>query len=173
MLNELKRANIKGLKFWQKKDIPVQYHIKNNARTAPILLVTEKGYFLRGFPESGKTKPVWDVIYTGHHGYDPYLTKEMRTIMYARGPGLKKNFTSQPLMMTDHYNLLCNLLDIESQPNNGSWSRVKSMLSTKVNSVDPVNIRIRRSSSSSNLITINLNSFILLIVLTFNFSFAS
>ena len=48
--------------------------------------------------------------------------------MYARGPGLKKNFMSKPLMMTDHYNLMCHLMDIEAQPNNGSWIRVQGML---------------------------------------------
>lgn len=39
------------------------------------------------FSEDGKTKPVWDVLYSGHHGYDPYEVKEMRTIMFATGPG--------------------------------------------------------------------------------------
>lgn len=80
------------------------------------------------FPKQGKTKPVWDVIYSGHHGYDPFSVKEMRTIMYARGPGLKKNYVSKPLMMTDHYNLMCHLMDIEAQANNGSWIRVQGML---------------------------------------------
>jgi hypothetical protein len=92
------------------------------------LLVADKGYFVRGFSKQGLTKPVWDVIYSGHHGYDPYDVKEMRTIMYARGPGLKENFVSKPLMMTDHYNLICHLLDMEPQPNNGSWLRVQGML---------------------------------------------
>ena len=157
---DLKRANVRGLRFYRKVDIPVEYHIKENDRTAPILLVAEKGYFLRGFSKSGKTKPVWDVIYTGHHGYDPYATKEMRTIMYARGPGLKKNYTSKPLMMTDHYNLLCHLLDIEAQPNNGSWSRVKGFLASDLYSVAS-NTRNRRNSGSSAVFNFNLLTFVL------------
>lgn len=44
----LVRANRKGLRFYQKAHIPEEYHIKNNERTAPILLVADKGYFLRG-----------------------------------------------------------------------------------------------------------------------------
>jgi len=141
----LTRANKRGLRFYRKAEIPVEYHIKESDRTAPILLVADKGYFLRGFPKGGKTKPVWDVIYSGHHGYDPFNTKEMRTIMYARGPGLKKGYTSKPLMMTDHYNLVCHLLDIEAQANNGSWLRVQGFLND-----EPTNNRQRRNGSSAN-----------------------
>lgn len=96
------------------------------------------------FPKQGKTKPVWDVIYSGHHGYDPYNTKEMRTIMFARGPGLKRGYTSKPLMMTDHYNLVCHLLDIDAQPNNGSWLRVQAFTADDSPSVN----RQRRNAAS-------------------------
>ena len=48
--------------------------------------------------------------------------------MYAFGPKLKRNFTGQALMMTDHYNLVCHLLGIVPNPNNGSWSHVQDML---------------------------------------------
>lgn len=44
----LKKANKKGLRFYKKDRIPTKYHIKHNRRTAPILLVAEKGYFVRG-----------------------------------------------------------------------------------------------------------------------------
>lgn len=65
--------------------------------------------------------------------------------MFARGPGLKKGYTSKPLMMTDHYNLVCHLLDIDAQPNNGSWLRVQGF--TADNS--PTNNRQRRNSAAS------------------------
>jgi len=121
------------------------------------------------FSKSGKTKPVWDVIYSGHHGYDPYHTKEMRTIMYARGPGLKRGFTSKPLMMTDHYNLMCHLLDIEAQPNNGSWLRVAPFLYEEQGS--PTTNRQRRNSCSriscSSLLSIS--NLFLSIICTYSF----
>ncbi len=34
--------------------------------------------------------------FSGHHGYDPYDVEEMRTIMYARGPGTI-TYTVKPL----------------------------------------------------------------------------
>lgn len=71
----------------------------------------------------------------------------MRTIMYARGPGLKKGFVSKPLMMTDHYNLVCHLMDVEAQPNNGSWIRVQGMLREET---DLPSNSYRQSSSKRN-----------------------
>ncbi|XP_074603685.1 glycerophosphocholine cholinephosphodiesterase ENPP6-like [Brevipalpus obovatus] len=128
ILDDLKKANTSGLRFYDKPNIPTKYHFKNNQRVAPILLVADKGYFLEGFSSHGKTRPISDVLYPGHHGYDPYDVKEMRTIFYATGSRLKHGFVSKPLMMTDHYNLICFLLGIEAAPNNGSWNRVQDMV---------------------------------------------
>lgn len=47
----LKRANRKGLRVYKRHEIPVEYHIKENDRTAPILLVADKGFFVRGVSE--------------------------------------------------------------------------------------------------------------------------
>jgi hypothetical protein len=115
--------------------------------------------FDRQFPKQGKTKPVWDVIYSGHHGYDPYNTKEMRTIMFARGPGLRRGFTSKPLMMTDHYNLICHLLDIEAQSNNGSWLRVQSFTADNSPTVN----RQRRNSAALTDPSTSLLAYLLLL----------
>lgn len=43
----------------------------------------------------------------------------MRTIMYGVGPKFKKNYLNEPLIMTDHYNLICNILEIEPLDNDG------------------------------------------------------
>ncbi|RWS11085.1 AP-3 complex subunit sigma-like protein, partial [Dinothrombium tinctorium] len=128
VFNALKKASPKGLNFYRKAELPLHYHIRNHRRVAPIVLVAEKGYFVRGFSDSLTTKPVWDVMYPGHHGYDPYKVQQMRTIMFGMGRKLKRNYLSEPLMMTDHYNLICHLLGIEAQPNNGSWLRVQNMI---------------------------------------------
>ncbi|XP_054162379.1 glycerophosphocholine cholinephosphodiesterase ENPP6-like [Oppia nitens] len=65
ILEALTKSRTKGLKFYKKDEIPVRYHIKNNRRVSPILVMAEKGYFVRGFSQESKTKPVWDVLY-GH-----------------------------------------------------------------------------------------------------------
>lgn len=48
VLEDLKKANVKGMRFYAKEDMPSQYHYKNNQRIGPIILVAEKGYFIRG-----------------------------------------------------------------------------------------------------------------------------
>src|SRR5690606_11666773 len=87
--------------------------------------------------------------YTGHHGFDPTTSSEMRAIMLAAGPKLKAGFTSRPIVMTDHYNLICHMLDLEPRPNNGSWSRIKPMLKHAVDSA-LLNAPHTQSQSSRN-----------------------
>ncbi|CAG2177133.1 unnamed protein product [Oppiella nova] len=64
----------------------------------------------------------------GGHGFDPEYVEEMRAIMYGFGPAFRKNYTSEPLEMVDHYNLFCNLVGIPVNPNNGSEDRVEKLL---------------------------------------------
>ena len=60
----------------------------------------------------------------GNHGYDHELS-QMRGIMYAFGPAFKKNFTSKPIEMVDHYNLFSLILGITPHPNNGTVEKIK------------------------------------------------
>lgn len=101
------------------------------------MLTADKGYFIRGFRNDDKTKPTWDVIYKGHHGYDPYTTDEMKTIMFGSGPKLKKNYlNSQLMMMTDHYNLICRLLELDPLQNDGNVTNIISMIDDGTNSTN-------------------------------------
>jgi len=125
-----KNGKIKGMNVYRKKDIPEKYHLKNNLRTPPILLVAEKGYFIRE-----RRSPSVHGEHWGSHGYDPFEVTEMRTIFLGKGPGFKRGFVSEPLMQTDHYNVFCRLIGVNPNPNNGSIERVTGML------VDPPIVR--------------------------------
>ena len=55
--------------------------------------------------------------------------------MYASGPKLKRNhLNNQTMMMTDHYNLICDLLELKSLPNDGKWANVEGLLKDARNS---------------------------------------
>lgn len=82
--------------------------------------------------------------------------------MYASGPGLKKDYISKPLMMTDHYNLICHLLNIDAQPNNGSWLRVQDMVADSSNL--PIDLEICKSSVSSQIKSPSTESIVILIL---------
>lgn len=51
----------------------------------------------------------------------------MKTIMFASGPKLKKNYLNGQLMMTDHYNFICSLLGMRPLKNDGNLTKVISM----------------------------------------------
>ncbi|KAG8199977.1 hypothetical protein JTE90_006221 [Oedothorax gibbosus] len=114
--------DIQGLQVYLKDDIPEHYHIKRNRLTLPILLVASKNYYIQGLDIPGKSIPTGSSISLGSHGYDPYEVPDMRGIFFARGPGVRQNYLSPPLQMVDIYSILCELLGIEPQPNNGTKS---------------------------------------------------
>ncbi|XP_023233226.1 ectonucleotide pyrophosphatase/phosphodiesterase family member 6-like [Centruroides sculpturatus] len=134
LYNDLKQANIKGLQIFKKEEIPEKYHFKHNKYVLPLFLLADKGYFIKALSDFNKTRTKSEPIIYGYHGYDPNVVEDMRTIFFARGPGLKKNYLSPPIENVDHYNLVCKLLQMAPLKNNGSWDRVKDMLGELPNS---------------------------------------
>lgn len=63
----------------------------------------------------------------GMHGYDN-ADSDMRAIFLASGPGFKKNFVSPPFYNVELYQLMCNILGVNPNPHNGTWSKVSPML---------------------------------------------
>ena len=56
--------------------------------------------------------------------------------MYGFGSALKRNYTSAPIEMVDHYNLFCHLLNITPLPNNGTQSKALDFLKAKSLAID-------------------------------------
>ncbi|XP_021001915.1 glycerophosphocholine cholinephosphodiesterase ENPP6-like [Parasteatoda tepidariorum] len=131
---------ITGLHVYLKEEIPEHYHIKNSRLTLPILLVASKNYYIKGLDIPGKNIPTGSSISRGSHGYDPYEVPDMRGIFFARGPALKKNYISQPLQMVDIYNILCELLNIEPLPNNGTKTVSKGIAALPYSSANHISI---------------------------------
>ncbi len=52
----------------------------------------------------------------------------MFPIFISHGPGFKKNFKIKSFKNVDIYTLMCFLLQIKAQPNNGSIENVEEML---------------------------------------------
>ncbi|XP_054712930.1 glycerophosphocholine cholinephosphodiesterase ENPP6-like [Uloborus diversus] len=119
---------IPGLNVFLKEEIPVHYHIKNNRHTLPIMLVADEGYYIQGLDIPVKSIPGGSLPTLGSHGYDPYKVTDMRSIFYAFGPGIRKNYTTPPLNIVDFYNVLCDLLGIHPLPNNGTRRNTNGMM---------------------------------------------
>lgn len=147
----LSKGPIKGLHVYKKADIPSKYHFKFNARIAPILLVADVGYIIEGFDELPG-------IDCGVHGYDPFLSKDMRAGFAAVGPAFRRNFRTKAFMQTDHYNVFCHVLGIKPQENNGSFARAAEFLANPSNPF--ANHAVDRSLSFEVAWIIALNCFI-------------
>ncbi|XP_044153377.1 glycerophosphocholine cholinephosphodiesterase ENPP6 [Bufo gargarizans] len=127
--NQLK--DVQHMTVYEKDQIPDRFHYKNGKFVPPLTLVAEQGWFIA---QSKEKLPFWNNGSVpnqgwqhGWHGYDNELM-DMRGFFLASGPDFKENFRAAPIRSVDVYNIMCNVLGMEPQPNNGSWSRVECML---------------------------------------------
>jgi predicted AlkP superfamily pyrophosphatase or phosphodiesterase len=133
--------------YLRDSDMPERYHFSNNTRIAPLWIVPKTGWAIvrkdEFVVEEAKTK---GLVYhpRGLHGYD-HEHPLMRAIFIARGPAFPHpaNSRVEPFRkcrlargthhhtytkVTDNYateninvyNILCDSLGIEPQPNNGT-----------------------------------------------------
>lgn len=58
----------------------------------------------------------------------------MRTIFMAKGPSFHKHYQGEPIHLVDIYQMYTHILGLEPQPHNGSWSRVRSYLTSDASS---------------------------------------
>lgn len=71
-------------------------------------------------------KPLFSV---GDHGYDNLLPS-MHPFMVASGPSFRQSYKIRTLQSVDLYPLMCYLLQIPAQPNNGTLSNSKCLMAT-------------------------------------------
>ncbi|KAG8592099.1 hypothetical protein GDO81_000405 [Engystomops pustulosus] len=122
---------VQHMSVYEKEQIPDRFYYKNGKFVPPLTLVAEEGWFIA---QSKEKLPFWNNGTTpnqgwqyGWHGYDNELM-DMRGFFLASGPDFKENFKAAPIRSVDVYNIMCKVLGMEPKPNNGSWSRVESML---------------------------------------------
>lgn len=67
----------------------------------------------------------------GDHGYDNLLPS-MHPFMAASGPDFRQSYKMKTLQSVDLYPLMCYLLQIPAQPNNGTLADAKCLMVTAV-----------------------------------------
>ncbi|KAM5193228.1 glycerophosphocholine cholinephosphodiesterase ENPP6 isoform 3-T3 [Mantella aurantiaca] len=130
--NQLKE--VQHMTVYEREQIPDRFYYKKGKFVSPLTLIAEQGWFIA---QSKEKLPYWNNgtlskqgWQHGWHGYDNELM-DMRGFFLASGPDFKMNFRSAPIRSVDVYNVMCKVLDMEPQPNNGSWSRVECMLKSQ------------------------------------------
>ncbi|KAK7150371.1 hypothetical protein R3I93_011582 [Phoxinus phoxinus] len=116
--NALKNAH-PNLKVYKKDEIPEHFHIGKHERIQPIVLLADLGFNIN-------SKIILH-INKGDHGFS---NEEMDMKMFFRafGPDFRNNFLAEPFDSVSIYPLMCKLLGVVPEANNGSLSDTKGML---------------------------------------------
>ncbi|KAG7241064.1 hypothetical protein INR49_026095 [Caranx melampygus] len=105
---------------YMKEAIPDRLHYKNNERIQPILLIADEGWTI----VHRKTDKLPRL---GDHGYDNSLPS-MHPFLAATGPGFRQGYQISSLQSVDIYPLMCHLLSVPAQPNNGTLTHARCLL---------------------------------------------
>ncbi|XP_029450262.1 ectonucleotide pyrophosphatase/phosphodiesterase family member 3 isoform X4 [Rhinatrema bivittatum] len=101
-------------------DLPKRFHYANNIRIDKVHLYVDRQWLA-----------VRDNTYTfcggGNHGYDNEF-KSMEAIFIAHGPSFKNGTEVEPFENIEIYNLICDLLQIQPAPNNGTHGSLNHLL---------------------------------------------
>ncbi|XP_061520022.1 ectonucleotide pyrophosphatase/phosphodiesterase family member 7-like [Phycodurus eques] len=107
------------LHVYKKEEMPERLHYSNHARLLPIILFADPGYVINGlFPVQ------W---HKGEHGFDNQVL-DMKPFLRAVGPDFKQNLVVGPFETVNVYPLMCHLLEIAPEVNDGHLDNTKHML---------------------------------------------
>ncbi|XP_064625490.1 ectonucleotide pyrophosphatase/phosphodiesterase family member 3-like isoform X2 [Lineus longissimus] len=120
LVNSLRCAN-DHLQTQFKWDLPKRFHYAHNDRIEDIVMNVDDGWLV------GRTKPKDACSSKGNHGYDDDY-KSMEALFVAHGPSFKINYTVEPFLNIELYNLLTELVNITGVPNNGTMGSLHHML---------------------------------------------
>ncbi|XP_034276591.1 ectonucleotide pyrophosphatase/phosphodiesterase family member 7-like [Pantherophis guttatus] len=109
------------LHVYKKEEFPQHFHYAKHKRVLPILLYGDPGYVINGR----------FILYInkGDHGFDNE-DMDMKTIFRAFGPDFKKGYLAEPFDSIHIYPLMCKLLGVQPELNNGSLALTEDMLSS-------------------------------------------
>ncbi|KAM7068907.1 ectonucleotide pyrophosphatase/phosphodiesterase family member 7 [Molossus nigricans] len=114
----LKDAHPK-LHVYKKEAFPKSFHYANNPRITPLLMYSDPGYVIHG-----RLNVQFN---NGEHGFDNGVM-DMKTIFRAVGPSFRRGLEVEPFESVHVYELLCKLLGIVPEANDGNLSTLLPML---------------------------------------------
>jgi len=119
---------------WLKDDFPVKYHWKNSQRVGPLIIIPKKGAHVARRNRTAQLLKLGNQTKFGDHGFLNDEVDSMRPFFIATGPSFKKPYRSDrtDVENVDIYLIMCAILGISPQPNNGSLERVRALLEPDV-----------------------------------------
>ncbi|XP_008414737.1 ectonucleotide pyrophosphatase/phosphodiesterase family member 7 [Poecilia reticulata] len=125
--NALKGAH-PNLHVYKKEEMPEHLHFSNNDRILPIVLWTDPGFVLNGYFPVQFNK--------GEHGFDNQ-EMDMKPFFRAVGPAFHQNLEVGPFETVNIYPLMCHILGIQPEVNDGQLSVTQHMLATSKRTTQP------------------------------------
>ena len=118
------KPNEKNFRVYKKENLPERFHLKKSHRVPDLIAIPNTGYLIstKGYVESRSNYATG-----GTHGFDNQA-KEMHGIFIAYGPDFKKGFKMEAFENIHIYELIANLLNIESAGTDGSIDNVSAMI---------------------------------------------
>lgn len=126
----LKDAHPK-LHVYKKESFPKSFHYANNPRITPLLMYSDPGYVIHG-----RLNVQFN---NGEHGFDN-KDMEMKTIFRAVGPSFKRGLEVGPFESVHVYELMCKLLGIVPEANDGDLSTLLPTLTSDTNNGGPTTV---------------------------------
>ncbi|XP_068387832.1 ectonucleotide pyrophosphatase/phosphodiesterase family member 7 [Eschrichtius robustus] len=101
------------LHVYKKELFPKSFHYANHPRVTPLLMYSDLGYVIHG--------RLSVQFNNGEHGFDNSIM-DMKTIFRAVGPSFKRGLEVEPFESIHVYELMCRLLGIVPEANDGLLS---------------------------------------------------
>ncbi|XP_076854677.1 ectonucleotide pyrophosphatase/phosphodiesterase family member 7 [Brachyhypopomus gauderio] len=108
-----------NLHVYKKEDMPARLHYANHPRILPIVLYADLGYVINGLLPVQSNK--------GEHGFDNQ-DMDMKPFFRAVGPEFQRNLLVGPFETVNVYPLMCHLLRIKPEVNDGSLDNTRHLL---------------------------------------------
>uniref|UniRef100_A0A8C6UED1 Ectonucleotide pyrophosphatase/phosphodiesterase 7 n=1 Tax=Neogobius melanostomus TaxID=47308 RepID=A0A8C6UED1_9GOBI len=116
-------AALKGahphLHVYKKEELPERLHFSKNERILPIILWADPGYVINGYFPVQFNK--------GEHGFDNEAM-DMKAFFRAVGPAFAQGLEVGPFESVNIYPLMCHILGIQPEKNDGNLELTKHML---------------------------------------------
>ncbi|XP_055008644.1 LOW QUALITY PROTEIN: ectonucleotide pyrophosphatase/phosphodiesterase family member 7-like [Boleophthalmus pectinirostris] len=116
--NALKGAH-PHLHVYKKEELPERMHFTKSERILPIILWADSGYVINGYFPVQFNK--------GEHGFDN-TEMDMKAFFRAVGPAFHQNLEVGPFETVNIYPLMCHILGITPEKNDGSLEVTRHML---------------------------------------------
>ncbi|XP_007462451.1 PREDICTED: ectonucleotide pyrophosphatase/phosphodiesterase family member 7 [Lipotes vexillifer] len=130
------------LHVYKKELFPKSFHYASHPRVTPLLMYSDLGYVIHG-----RLNVQFN---NGEHGFDNNIM-DMKTIFRAVGPSFKRGLEVEPFESIHVYELMCRLLGIVPEANDGLLSTLLPTLQEAGDGVLSTSSAPRLTTTSSEL----------------------